>query len=70
MTNNEVLEMMSAMKTKSCELETVPMALLKKILPRYMDTIMQLVNISLSMGVFCLECKIAMVRPLLKKPCL
>ena len=39
--------MMSAMKNKSCELETMPLALLKKILPRCIDTIMQLVNILL-----------------------
>ena len=29
MTNKEILEMMSAMKNKSCELGTVPMALVK-----------------------------------------
>ena len=68
MTNKEVLEMMSAMKNKSSELDTVPMALLKKILPRCIDTIMQLVNISPTMGEFCLELKTAVVRPYLKKP--
>ena len=55
MTNKEVLEMMSAMKdqNKSFELDTVPTALLKKILPRCIDTIMQLVNISFTMREFC-----------------
>ena len=68
MTNKEVVEMMPAMKNKSCELGTVPMALLKKILPRCIETITQLVNISLTMGEFCLEWKTAVVRLLLKKP--
>ena len=66
MTNKEVLEMMSAMKNKSCELDTMPMALLKKILPRCIDTIMQLVNISFAMKEFCLEWKTTEVRPLIE----
>ena len=66
MTNKEVLEMMSAMKNKSCELDTVQMALLKRIRPRYIETIMQLVNISLTTGEFCLKWKTAVLRPLLK----
>ena len=66
MTSKEVREMMSAMKNKSYELDTMPMALLKKILPRGIDTIKQVVNISLTMGEFCLEWKTAVVRPLLK----
>ena len=37
--DKEVLEMMSAFKNKSCELDTMPMALLKKILPRCIDMI-------------------------------
>ena len=44
----------------------MPTALLKKILPRCIDAIAQLVNISLTMGEFCLEWKTAVVRPLLK----
>ena len=46
----------------------MPMALLKKILPRCTHTITQLVNTSLTMGEFCLEWKTAVVRPLLKMP--
>ena len=34
MKNREVLQMISAMRNKSCELDAVPTALLKKILPR------------------------------------
>ena len=52
MTNKEVLEMMSAMENKSYEQDTMPAALLKKMLPRCIDTIMQLVNISLTKGEF------------------
>ena len=65
---NEVLEMMSPIKNKSCELDTIPVTLLKKILRRCIDTIMQLVNISFTMGEFCLEWKTAVVRQLLKRP--
>ena len=41
----------------------MPMALIKKILPTCINIIMQLVNMSLIMGEFCLEWKTAMVRP-------
>ena len=68
MTNKEVLEMMTAMKNKSHEIDTMPVALLKKILPGCIDTVTQLVNISFTMGEFCLKWKEAVVRPLLKKP--
>ena len=69
MTTKDVLEVVSAMKNKLCELDAMPMALLKKILPRCIDTIMQLVNISLTTGEFYLEWKTTVVRPLLKKTC-
>ena len=50
------------MKNKSHELDTMPMALLKKILPRCIGTIMQLVKISLRMGEFNSEWRTAVVR--------
>ena len=68
MKNNKGLEMMSTMKNESCELDTMPMALFEKILQRYINTIMWLVNISLTAGEFCLKWKTAVVKPLLKKP--
>ena len=55
------------MPTKSCELDTVPTKLLKKLLPSIASFITKLVNVSLGQGIFGKNWKIALVKPLLKK---
>ena len=58
---------MLSMKNKTCELDTIPTNLLKVILLTVMETITQIVNMSLTTGTFPLDWKIAIVRPLIKK---
>ena len=55
------------MKSKSCELDTVPTHILKEILPACLKSLTTIVNLSLTMGEFSGEWKIAIVQPLLKK---
>ena len=48
LTEDEVREEIFNMKTKSCELDSIPTDLLKQLLAKCLSTIMQLVNISLT----------------------
>ena len=64
----EVKKIIIDMKTKTCELDALPMKLLKDCLVDILPTITDLVNISLSDGVFASKWKISVIRPLLKKP--
>ena len=61
------MSIIKSMVSKSCELDVVPATLLKDILPHIIDTIVKIINASLEQGVFAEKCKVAMVRPLLKK---
>ena len=56
------------MKSKSCKLDALPTRLLKQCIEDILPTITNLVNISLWEGVFALEWKTSIIRPLLKKP--
>ena len=55
------------MKTKSCEIDPIPMKLLKEILPSVIEPITKIVNTSLQQGIFSKHWKVAVIRPLLKK---
>ena len=66
-TVDEVTTIIKGMKTKSCELDFLPMSLLKKALPYMMNTITNIMNVSLEQGVFPDSWKTAIIRPLLKK---
>ena len=55
------------MKNKACELDTIPTNLLKDILPTVLETITQIVNMSLTTGTFPLDWKTAIIRPLIKR---
>ena len=50
------------------ELDTIPMGILKQILEACLPAITQIVNMSLTNGEFCENWKVAVVKPLLKKP--
>ena len=50
-----------------CDLDVIPVSLLKEALESLLPTMTKLVNLSLAEGVFADECKIALVKPLLKK---
>ena len=67
MSSEEVLKVITSMPSKSCELDEIPMNLLKKIAPSIVEFITKLVNVSLGQGVFTSSWKITLVKPLLKK---
>ena len=56
------------MRNKHCELDIIPINTLKQILDACLPVITQIVNLSLTNGEFCEDWKIAVVKPLLKKP--
>ena len=55
------------LKVQSCELDAIPTAIFKTLLPTTIHLITKIVNISLGEGQFIRAWKTAMVRPLLKK---
>ena len=55
------------MTSKSCEQDAVPTKLLKDILPSVISIITNIVNISLTEGLYSYQWKTAIIRPLLKK---
>lgn len=66
-TCEEVQKIIKSMPTKSCEKDHLTTGLLKECLDVLISPITDLVNISLSQGVFATEWKEAIIRPLLKK---
>ena len=55
------------MNNKTCELDAIPTNLIKNILLAVLKTITQIVNMSLTTGTFPLDCKTAIIRPLIRK---
>ena len=56
-----------SMKSTCCELDALPTSLLKRMIDVCLPSIMKIVNLSLEMGQFTYQWKVAIVRPLLKK---
>ena len=50
----------------TCELDIIPMEFLKKVLVHCIPVITKVVNLSLSMGNFFKDWKLAIIRPLIK----
>ena len=67
MTEKEVLRVITSLKTKSCEMDSIPTHILKKMIPAVLPLIVKIVNLSLTQGEFCRCWKTAVVRPLFKK---
>ena len=61
MTESEVHRVINSLKTKSCELDTIPTDILKKMLPTILLLITKIVNLSLTQGDFCRSWKTAVV---------
>ena len=59
---DEVTKIIKALKTKSCELDFLPTSVLKKALPYVIDTITNIMNVSMEQGVFPDSWKIAIIR--------
>lgn len=67
LTEDEIKKLINELQTKSCEIDVLPTKLLKQFLNELLPTITNLVNLSLTSGVFPAKWKQAVVRPLLKK---
>ena len=67
MTENEVQQVITSLKSKSCELEAIPTTIFKDIMPKAIPLITKIVHVSLGEGLFIHNWKTAVVRPLLKK---
>ena len=68
LTESEVHTVIMGMKTTHCKLDIIPTGILKQILEVCLPVITQIVNLSLTNGEFCKSWKVAVVKPLLKKP--
>ncbi|VDI03665.1 Hypothetical predicted protein [Mytilus galloprovincialis] len=67
LSEDEVKTIINKLQCKSCELDILPLKVLKSFLSELLPVITKLVNLSLSQGVFPLKWKQAVVRPLLNK---
>ena len=67
MSQEEVLRVINAMPTESCEIDPVPTRLFKQLSPRIIKNLTELINLSLTKGIFVEDWKLATIRPLLKK---
>ena len=67
LTEKQVSDVITCLKSKSCELDVIPTSILKLMQPKVTPLITKIVNQSLGDGCFCREWKTAVVRPLLKK---
>ena len=69
-TEEEVLEAIKSASITSCPLDPLPVDIFKQCLPEVLPTITNIVNMSLSSGMFPTALKHARIIPLLKKPTL
>ena len=67
MTQKQVLNIMNQLRSKSCELDTMPTHIFKQIAPSIAGLITKIINLSLEEGEFCRTWKTVVVHPLLKK---
>ena len=67
MTEDEVSTIICKIASKSCELYPIPTKLLIEILPSIIKPITQIVNTSLTNGIFAKSWKTVIIHPLLKK---
>ena len=63
----DVRKLINKMKMKSCELDVLPTHILKEMLDYLLPTIIKIINMSLTQGIFIDKWKNALDRPLLKK---
>ena len=67
LTEKQVSDVITCLKSKSCELDTILTSILKLMQPKVTPLITKIANQSLGDGCFRREWKTAVVRPLLKK---
>ena len=69
-TLDQLAKIISNSKQTTCILDPIPTKLLKEILPLIDSTLLNIINLSLSSGYVPQSFKIAIIKPLLKKPTL
>jgi len=67
---SELASTVSSSKPSTCLLDPVPTRLLKEVFPLIDNSILSLINLSLSTGYVPQAFKVAVIKPLLKKPTL
>ena len=67
LSQEEVVSIINSLASKSCETDVLPTKILKKALPGVIEAVTNIVNISISEGVFPRAWKTAIIRPPLKK---
>ena len=63
LSNDDVIDILSSLSSKHCELDTVPTTLFKSCITYVMPYLLYIVNTSLGTGVFPMQFKTAIVRP-------
>ena len=64
---DEVQEMMNNMQAQTCDSDPIPTKIFKEISALLIEQITDIINISLTEGVFAISLKVATIKPLLKK---
>jgi len=67
LTESEVRKLVFASKSSTCDLDVIPTMKLKEFFTQFAPVVTEIVNQSLQSGVFPLEWKTAVIKPLLKK---
>ena len=66
LSEDEIAKIIINMKTKQCELDTIPTQIIKEPLPEIKLALTKMVNISLQSGKFAKMWKTELVKPLIK----
>ena len=66
LSETQLYKIIMEMPSRTCELDIIPMEFLKEVLLHCIPSITKVVNLSLSMGTFFKDWKLAIIRPLIK----
>ncbi len=64
----KLFKLVKSSKPTTCMLDPIPSKLLKEVLPEVIDPLLAIVNLSLSLGYVLKTFKLAVIKPLIKKP--
>ncbi len=64
----ELYRLVKSAKPTTCMLDPIPSKLLKEVLPEVIDHLLAIINSSLSLGYVPKTFKLAVIKPLIKKP--
>ncbi len=66
--DEELYKLVKSAKPTTCMLDPIPSKLLKEVLPEVIDPLLAIINSSLSLGYVRKTFKLAVIKPLIKKP--